>query len=155
MDVVTLVTEGVKEQLHEWSLSDDANLRGHAKDCNATLVLWRKQARPLAYMDNAYSNLVRAINNDPATLGQGLPASYHGQKSLSWFAEQCLDAVVSHGTRTLPPFWKTGHSFAVFKMGIKEAERILGARVDDSANRTALINFITKAASLAKICNVP
>jgi len=96
-----------------------------------------------------------AINNDPAILGQGLLTSHHGQKSLSWFAEQGLDAVVSHETQTLLPCWKTNHLFVVFKMDIKEAERISGAHVNGLANCTALINFITKVALLAKICNVP
>ena len=103
-DVVTLVTEGVKNEVDEGSRSDDLALRNRSDDRRSSLLLWKKQVHPLAYADNAYVHLLRAVNNDPGLIGKGLPASYHGQKSIAWFAEQALDAVIKNNTRVVPPF---------------------------------------------------
>lgn len=154
-DVVELVTEGLKSELAQGSQSPDIVLRKRADDRQSSLSLWKKQVHPLAYADNAYTHLLRAVTNDPGLMGNGLPASYHGQKSITWFSEQALEAVLKKDTRTVPPFWKSGRAFSVFKMAVQEAETIIGSAVNHPPTRASILDFMTKAASLAKVCNVP
>ena len=148
------LTDVVKNEVDEGSRSDDLALCNRLDDRQSSLVLWKKQVHPLAYVDNAYTHLLRTVNNNPGLIGKGLPASYHGQKSIAWFAEQALHAVIKNNTRIVPPFWKSGHSFLVFKMAVQEAERLIGSAVDHPPTRATILEFITKAASLAKVCNI-
>jgi len=154
MNIVTLVMEGVKDQLLEWSLSDDGNMQGHAKDCNAALMLWQKQTQPLGYMDNAYSHLVRAINNNPATLGQGLLGLLPWTTIIflvCWAMSRCCCLSWDSDCATV----LENQSFiCCLQDGHQRGRKSLGCHVDDPANCTALIDLITKVASLAKICNV-
>ena len=154
-DVVALVVETVTEQVNSAIADEDIALRAQANGRKNALNLWRKHDHPLAYGENAYSLLLKAVTTDPNALAHGLPLSNHGQKSLIWFAEQVFAAATSNASRTIPPFWKHGRALSLFKMAFQEAERILAAPLDNPESRSTVTQLIAKAASATRICNIP
>ena len=79
---------------------------------------------------------------------------YHGQ-SQYMVLRASFEGCHKKDTRTVPLFWKSGHVFSVFKMAVQEAETIIGSTVNHPPTQASILDFITKAASLAKVCNVP
>lgn len=154
-DVLTLVAEAVQKEVNEQLQSLDLGERGYAMERKTALDQWQKLRYPLGYSDNAYSLLVKAIRSRTQELGEGLPLSENGQKSLAWFSDQLVATVKKSGARIQPPFWKTGRSFMVFRFAIKEAEKLLGISVENQGSRDTMIQLLCKAASFVKICNIP
>lgn len=155
MDVVTLVMKGVSLEIDPLRQDQDPIIRNQATRRRNALEFWRKQDHPLAFGENAYAQLTRAVQADAESLSQGLPSSNHSQKSLSWFADQILLSIETNGARIKPPFWRSGRALPVFKVVLREAERLLGKTIADGPTRKLILDFFTKAAFLAKISNIP
>ncbi|KAG6369887.1 hypothetical protein JVT61DRAFT_13351 [Boletus reticuloceps] len=154
-DIVVMVGNVVGDELNVSLCDDDPVIQAQAKERRTALALWKKQDHPLAYANNAHRQLIRTIHANNDNLGQGLPAAAMGQKSLTWFADQIIQSATQKGARILPPFWKHGRALSIFKVVINEAQRLLGSTLDDPATRSSICSFLSKAALLSKVSNIP
>lgn len=154
-DIKTLVEEAVGKEIEEDLLSHDLRLRAYAVERKTALEQWLQIKEPFGYSNDAYPLLVKAIRSTARHLAEGLPLSHIGQTSILWFSEQLLDTVKKSKARIQPPLWKAGRAFMVFQFAVQEAESLLGISGDDQASKNSILPLLSKAASLAKICNIP
>ncbi|KAG6371989.1 hypothetical protein JVT61DRAFT_9007 [Boletus reticuloceps] len=154
-DIVVMVGNVVGDELNVSLCDDDPVIQAQAKERRTALALWKKQDHPLAYANNAHRQLIRTIHANNNNLGQGLPAAAMGQKSLTWFADQIIQSAMQKDSHVLPPFWKHGRALSIFKVVINEAQRLLGSTLDDPATRSSICSFLSKAALLLKVSNIP
>lgn len=152
---MSLVAEAVDKEVQEQMESHDLGLRAYAMERKAALEQWQKLKQPFGYLDDAYSLLVKAIRTRARDLSEGLPPSHIGQQSIQWFSEQLVDTVKKSKARIQPPLWKTGRAFMIFQFAIYEAEKVLGISIEEKGSRDAIIQLLSKAATFAKIRNIP
>ena len=155
MDVIKLVCEGVVPELDAGDNDDDCVVRAYSKERRRAMDTWKTLPHPLGYTHQSYTHLVNAISINTQHLGNELPLSHQGQKSISWFADQVLDFVTQPGAHILPPMWKSGHGYYVFKICLQEAEKLLGSTIDDTTTCATISGLLAKSASLMHIFNIP
>lgn len=155
-DVRALVESQVRHSTAEVLRSSSPAEKAFAQERISSLDKWLKQPKPFSYGENSYTNLVKAIVDDPANLHLGLPASSLGQKSMSWFAGAIIESESRQGPRTLPPFIRSGQALAIMHIVMKELRTLLafpGSSDDDMKNSITLL--IAQVAVRRQILNIP
>jgi hypothetical protein len=94
---------------------------------------WQKLRNQLAYSDNTYSLLVKAIRSRSQKLGEGLPLSENEQKSVAWFLDQLLasghcEKIWGHNSTTFMEDWKIIYGFQICNQKRKSSWNLSGGQ---------------------------
>ncbi|KAH7905349.1 hypothetical protein BJ138DRAFT_1118552 [Hygrophoropsis aurantiaca] len=150
-EAVSFVVSEVAKKLNNLALSSDRSDRANAKIRQGALKKWREHADPFG-PNEPYNLLVRASVGD--NIGNGLPLSNQGNKSVTWFADHLYTVA---NTYKLPqaPFIKGGSAFSVFQVALAEITKVAAYKPPSKAHRAFVVDVLSDVCDHLKLHFVP